>query len=84
MNDTKNAIKQAIRNKGVNVEDTDTFRSYASKINAITTGSGGGNGGTDCSQYIGIPLHQHCEEIVEYSTLEVTENINIELVEVEV
>ena len=37
--ETKSAIKTAIVNKGVSISDTDTFASYADKINAI---SGGG------------------------------------------
>lgn len=40
---TKQAIKKAIRNKGVDVSDTDTFRSYAEKIKEIGSGSGGGS-----------------------------------------
>lgn len=39
--ETKQAIKTAIQGKGQSVSDTDTFRSYADKINAITTGGGG-------------------------------------------
>ena len=35
---TKTLIKQAIQNKGVTVSDTDTFRSYASKIAEIESG----------------------------------------------
>ena len=38
---TKAAIKEAIQNKGVTVTDTDTFASYADKINSITSGGGG-------------------------------------------
>ena len=38
LNNTKKNIKQAIINKGVTVSDTDTFRSYANKINSIQTG----------------------------------------------
>lgn len=37
--DTKTAIKNAIKNKGVSVSDSDTFRSYANKINQIPTQS---------------------------------------------
>lgn len=37
-NETKSLIKQAIRSKGVEVADTDTFRSYVEKILAIKTG----------------------------------------------
>mgnify|MGYP001623612737 FL=1 len=36
--ETKNLIKQAIIAKGQAIEDTDTFRSYASKIQNISTG----------------------------------------------
>ena len=35
---TKQAIKQAIINKGGTVSDTDTFASYATKISELTTG----------------------------------------------
>ena len=35
---TKEAIRDAIENKGVEVSDSDTFRSYADKIEAIETG----------------------------------------------
>ena len=38
---TKDAIKQAIINKGVSVSDSDTFRSYADKIATIQGGGGG-------------------------------------------
>ena len=38
---TKDAIKQAIIAKGVEVTDTDTFRSYANKIEAIQSGGSG-------------------------------------------
>ena len=41
---TKDAIKQSIIAKGVEVTDTDTFRSYADKITSIQTGGGGGTG----------------------------------------
>ena len=35
LNDTKTEIKEAIVNKGQSIADTDTFRSYADKINKI-------------------------------------------------
>lgn len=35
--ETKNDIKTAIINKGVTIEDADTFNSYAEKIDSITT-----------------------------------------------
>jgi hypothetical protein len=41
LNDTKTAIKDAIVAKGVDVADTDTFRSYATKIGEIQAGGGG-------------------------------------------
>ena len=37
LRDTKNAIKQAIINKGQTVSENDTFNSYATKINNIDT-----------------------------------------------
>lgn len=36
--DTKNQIKEAIKEKGVSVQDTDSFRSYAEKIQEIEGG----------------------------------------------
>lgn len=42
LSNTKEAIKQAIITKGVDVTDSDTFRSYADKIDSIQTGGGGG------------------------------------------
>lgn len=45
LENTKEQIKQAIVAKGVSVSDSDTFRSYADKIEAIETGGGTG----DCS-----------------------------------
>ncbi len=38
LNETKNQIKQAIINKGQNIQDNDSFRSYVEKINNISTG----------------------------------------------
>lgn len=38
---TKTAIKEAIIGKGIEVSDTDTFRSYADKISSISSGSSG-------------------------------------------
>lgn len=45
---TKEQIKQAIIAKGVEVSDSDTFRSYAEKIGLI---SGGGAGGGNFEKY---------------------------------
>lgn len=39
LKDTKDAIRTAIEDKGVTVSDTDTFRSYATKIGQIDGGS---------------------------------------------
>lgn len=36
---TKQAIKQALINKGVEVSDNDSFESYANKINSLEFGS---------------------------------------------
>lgn len=41
LKETKRQIKTAIQDKGVEVSDTDTFRSYAAKINAIQATGGG-------------------------------------------
>lgn len=38
LNETKSLIKQAIIDKGVDIQDSDTFRSYADKIAEITSG----------------------------------------------
>lgn len=45
--ETKAAIKTAITNKGVEVSDTDTFSSYASKIDSISSGSSSNLGFSD-------------------------------------
>lgn len=42
LNDTKDLIRQAIIAKGISVSESDTFRSYAEKIAAISTGGSGG------------------------------------------
>ena len=47
INGTKEAIKKAIKGKGVEILDTDTFRSYAEKIESI----GGGGGGSSVAEY---------------------------------
>lgn len=45
LEETKEAIKQSIIAKGVSVSESDTFRSYADKIETIETGGGT----SDCS-----------------------------------
>ena len=39
LNETKNQIKNAIVEKGVEISETDTFRSYADKISNISAGN---------------------------------------------
>lgn len=48
---SKNAIKNAIVAKGVAVPDNTPLSQYASKINSITTGSGGGGEPTGSNPY---------------------------------
>jgi hypothetical protein len=43
LNETKEAIKTALVEKGVSVSDSDTFRSYADKIGEISSGGSGGS-----------------------------------------
>lgn len=57
LNGTKTAIKNAIKAKGVAVSDSDTFRSYASKIGQI---QGGGSGGSSKAEY---EFYQHQGEV---------------------
>lgn len=42
LSETKTAIKNAIIEKGIEVSDTDTFRSYAEKISSIPSGGSSG------------------------------------------
>ena len=42
LKDTKDAIMNAIIEKGVEITSSDTFRSYADKIKGIVTGGGDG------------------------------------------
>ena len=42
LKDTKDAIMNAIIEKGVEITSSDTFRSYADKIKDIVTGGGDG------------------------------------------
>lgn len=46
LNETKEAIKTALVEKGVSVSDSDTFRSYADKIGEISSGGSGGSSNT--------------------------------------
>lgn len=47
LNETKGMIKTAIIDKGVEITDTDTFRSYVDKIEEIPTGTSPKYGATD-------------------------------------
>lgn len=53
LEDTKTQIKEAIKAKGVEVSDNDTFRSYASKIGDIQTGGSGSCVASVCFDDIG-------------------------------
>lgn len=48
LEDTKNAIKQAIVDKGVSVSENDTFRTYSQKIDSISSSS------ISAAQYLSI------------------------------
>lgn len=52
LNDTKSEIRQAIIDKGVTVEDSDTFRDYADKIRAIQTGESSGTDTITFNNYV--------------------------------
>lgn len=52
LNQTKNLIRSAIIDKGVQVASTDTFRSYAEKIGLIETGGSGSGGAMDLGPYM--------------------------------
>ena len=70
---TKEAIKKAIKNKGVEVLDTDTFRSYAEKIESI----GGGGGGSDTFE-----AQLLLANVVNSGTLKTEEEVDTETVAV--
>ena len=64
---TKTAIKEALVAKGVNVGETDTFRSYASKIAAIPQEGGGATtqpsaGAVNFRDYDGTVLHAYSKD----------------------
>lgn len=55
---TKDAIRSAISAKGVSVSESDTFRSYANKISAISSGmqSLGGGPVQSTGTYFSVPI----------------------------
>ena len=59
LNETKSLIRQAITNKGQEIKDEETFRSYAAKISNI---QGGGSVRED--SYKNIHLYESAEEMV--------------------
>ena len=63
---TKSAIKDAIVAKGVAVEDTATFRSYADKIGQI---SGGGGGKINLNDY-GLTLSHSVMSTEQFDNIE--------------
>lgn len=67
--DTKEAIKQAIISKGQPVADTDTFRSYASKIGAISS-SGVSYPEWSVEYWQGIAGSSYCEIQAEITDLD--------------
>lgn len=71
---TKSAIKDAIVAKGVAVEDTATFRSYAEKIGQI---SGGGGGKINLNDY-GLTFAHSSMTQEQYNNIEYSlpDNIN--------
>lgn len=71
---TKSAIKDAIVAKGVAVEDTATFRSYADKIGQI---SGGGGGKINLNDY-GLTFAHSSMTQEQYNNIEYSlpDNIN--------
>lgn len=78
LKDTKDAIKAAIISKGQPVSDSDTFRSYASKIRNINGGGGSDNGAYDAKLTLqgivdGLPQPNE-EEIIE-DTIEILSKI---------
>ena len=64
--DTKTAIKNAIISKGVAINDNDTFRSYADKINSISQGTPGVTRAKDLNfyDYDGTILYSYTKEEV--------------------
>jgi len=59
LNETKNLIRQAITNKGQEIKDDDTFRSYAAKISNIQ-----GTGKAREASYSNIHLYSNAEDMV--------------------
>lgn len=67
---TKNALKQALIDKGVEISDTDDFASYVGKIEGITGGGGVPKG------FIELEYLEKTAQTNDYLDLRVTANIN--------
>lgn len=77
-NETKGLIKSALQNKGIEVSDTDSFRSYVDKINSIQSGGGINNSDT-MGEYIikldGEPTNITIEDYIKTVPLLDTSNL---------
>jgi hypothetical protein len=74
LNETKEAIKTALVEKGVSVSDTDTFRSYADKIGEISSGGSGG-----ASSKYGLSLDNILGDVNENGVLQKAPNFSLTL-----
>ena len=66
LGETKGLIKQAIVAKGVSVSESDTFRSYANKIEAIQTGGGGTVNLPDGTKFVNSTFTTISDSIISY------------------
>ena len=66
LEETKGLIKEAIVAKGVEVTDTDTFRSYANKIEAIQAGGGGAVNLPDGTKFVNSTFTTISGSIISY------------------
>ena len=64
LNETKQQIKQAIIDKGQNINDEDTFRSYVEKINNIDSGILSGNEAYQLNSTLNTILNEEVPELV--------------------
>ena len=65
---TKNAIKEAIVEKGVEVSENDTFRSYAEKIKSIEAGGGGNTTKVYATNYSSTNPKKDDKVLIKYGT----------------
>lgn len=77
LSDTKSAIRSAITDKGVPVTDSDSFRSYADKIKAIS----GGGGFTGFADNSAIPFYKYICKCINANQryIAVVDNVNNEI-----